>query len=102
MQISFTVWASADQFTLSLISFNFQTDHFMIFAILKGFWTIFGPGSPALQSLACDTMAQTVSQSACESNFSDFAYIVGEKRNRLNFSTQKKLVYLYSNLRLLK
>ena len=45
---------------------------------------------------------QGVAQSACESNFSDFGYIVGEKQiYRMNFSTQRKLVYLYCNLRLL-
>ena len=31
------------------------------------------------------------SQSVCETNFSDFEYIEGAKRNRLNFATQFKL-----------
>jgi len=57
---------------------------------------------PALQELATKVMVQGVAQSACESNFSDFGYIVGEKQiYRMNFSTQRKLVYLYCNLRLL-
>ena len=38
---------------------------------------------PNLQKLACQVVSQTISQRACESNFSDFAYIVSEKRNKL-------------------
>ena len=68
---------------------------------IKGFWTVFGVGQPGLQSLATKCIVQSISQSACETNFSDFSYIVSEKRNRLNFETQKKLVYVYCNLRLL-
>ena len=38
---------------------------------------------PNLQKLACQVVSRTISQRACESNFSDFAYIVSEKRNKL-------------------
>ena len=68
---------------------------------IKGFWTLFGIGQPMLQKLATTVMVQAVSQNMCESNFSDFTYIVNGKRNKRNFDTPTKLVYVYCNLSLL-
>ena len=70
---------------------------------IKGFWIFPGSTMPALQELATKVMVQArVWHSPPESNFSDFGYIVGEKQiYRMDFSTQRKLVYLYCNLRLL-
>ena len=59
---------------------------------LKGFWTIFGSGTPAIQGLACKVLVQPISQSACESNFSDFSYIVacGRKKKQAKFCYTKE------------
>ena len=68
----------------------------------QGILDLFGSTMPALQELATRISYKSYTESACESNFSDFGYIVGEKQiYRMNFSTQRKLVYLYCNLRLL-
>lgn len=47
-------------------------------------WTAFGSGTPELQLVATRVLAQTVSASACERNWSTFDFVQTKKRNRLS------------------
>lgn len=64
-------------------------------------WANFGAQTPLLQSLAFKLLAQSVSSSCCERNWSTYAFIHSLRRNKLNSSRAQDLVYIHKNLRLL-
>jgi len=66
------------------------------------FWTLLGSRAPELQSLAIQVLSQVSSASACERAWSAYAFIHDKKRNRLTASRASKLVWVFSNLRLVK
>jgi hAT family C-terminal dimerisation region len=66
-------------------------------------WTMnFSEGEgQSLRSLALRILTIPASSAASERNWSSFGYILDNKRNRLTPERATKLVYLYSNLRLI-
>jgi hypothetical protein len=59
-----------------------------------------GPEVPHLQRLATRILAQTVSSSPCERNWSTFSLIHTKQRNRLGYQKLQKLVYCHYNMKL--
>jgi hypothetical protein len=64
-------------------------------------WDMYGNETPALQALAVKVLSQCSSSSSCERNWSTFDFIHSKKRNRLNPTTTRKLVFVHQNLKLL-
>ena len=65
-------------------------------------WETFGTATPNLMKLAIRVLSQGSSASPCERNWSTFSLIHTRRRNRLSPCHVEKLVYLHTNLRLLK
>ncbi|PIA61971.1 hypothetical protein AQUCO_00200158v1 [Aquilegia coerulea] len=63
-------------------------------------WANFGGDTPQLRSIAVRILAQTVSSSGCERNWSTFGMIHSPKRCKLLDETLHRLVYVHYNLRL--
>ena len=65
-------------------------------------WSSFGSSCPVLQHVAIKVLSRVASACSCERNWSTFEFIHSKKRNRLEPSRANDLVYVFSNLRLLK
>jgi hypothetical protein len=65
-------------------------------------WEAYGDLFPALTPMAIRTLACVASSSACERNWKDYTFIHTKPRNRLKADKAKDLVYVHSNLRLLR
>lgn len=66
-----------------------------------GWWQVNGAEWPALQPIAVRILSVGTSSSASERNFSTWNHIWSNRANRLNFQRTVKLVFVYSNLRML-
>lgn len=64
-------------------------------------WQQFGGHAPELQWIALRLLSQISSACACERNWSMFDFIHNARRNQLGVDKAFKLVYIFSNLRLL-
>jgi len=64
--------------------------------------TYIDPWWPELGKVGMRVLAQVVSASACERNWSAYGRVHTDARNRLNTKTAEKLVYVYSNTRMLQ
>jgi hypothetical protein len=64
-------------------------------------WGYYGAETPELQTLASRVLSQVCSSSAAERNWSTYGFIHSIKRNRLQSTKAKDLVYIHSNLRLI-
>ncbi|XP_061990696.1 uncharacterized protein LOC133709101 [Rosa rugosa] len=64
-------------------------------------WSTYGSQVPELAEVAQKVLAQLVSSSSTERNWSTYSYIHSVKRNRLNAERADKLVFIHSNIRLL-
>ena len=67
----------------------------------RNWWANFGVETPFLQSMAFKLLRQPTSSSCCERNWSTYSFIHLFRRNRLNPSCAKDLVYILNNLSLL-
>lgn len=61
---------------------------------------MYGTDCEVLQRLAVRVLAQTVSSSPCERNWSTFSLIHTNKRNKLGYDRLQKLVYCHYNMKL--
>jgi hypothetical protein len=61
---------------------------------------MFGYSTPVLQKLAMRLVSQCASATGCERNWSTFAFIHTNVRNRLTYEKLHKLVYVNYNLRI--
>lgn len=64
-------------------------------------WQQFGSHAPELQHIAVRLLSQISSACACERNWSSFDFIHSRRRNQLHVERAFKLVYIFTNLRLL-
>ena len=64
-------------------------------------WSRFGSHLPVLQKLAMRVLGAPVSSSASERNWSAYKHVISDTRTRLTSDRAKKLVYIYSNSRVL-
>ncbi|KAK8474191.1 hypothetical protein V6N13_088410 [Hibiscus sabdariffa] len=64
-------------------------------------WSIYGSQTPELAEVAKKVLSQPISSSSAERAWSTYGHVHSLKRNRLNSSRADKLVYIYTNLRLL-
>ena len=64
-------------------------------------WQQFGSHAPELQHIAVRLLSQVSSACACERNWSTFDFIHSRRRNQLKVERAFKLVYIFTNLRLL-
>jgi Protein of unknown function (DUF 659)/hAT family C-terminal dimerisation region len=62
-------------------------------------WQVWGGEFPTLRKVAMKVLAQVSSASACERNWSNFAFIHSKSRNRLLPERANDLVYVYANRR---
>ncbi|XP_058088407.1 uncharacterized protein LOC131235285 [Magnolia sinica] len=62
-------------------------------------WSMYGTNCEVLQRLAVRVLAQTVSSSPCERNWSTFSLIHTSKRNRIGYEKLQKLVYCHYNMK---
>ena len=65
-------------------------------------WSSFGASTPVLQQVAIKVLSRVASACSCEHNWSTFEFIHSRKRNRLEPARANALVYVFSNLRLIK
>lgn len=65
-------------------------------------WGQYGATVPELQAAARKILAQCSSACSCERNWSTYGFIHSKLRNRLRPERARDLVYVFSNLRLLK
>ncbi|XP_058110230.1 uncharacterized protein LOC131253295 [Magnolia sinica] len=63
-------------------------------------WSMYGTDCEVLQRLVVRVLAQTVSSSPCERNWSTFSLIHTNKRNRIGYERLQKLVYCHYNMKL--
>ena len=63
-------------------------------------WITFGEITPLLQKYALRIVSQCTSSSGCERNWSTFALVHTQVRNRLGYEKLHKMVYCHYNLRL--
>ncbi|XP_058106347.1 uncharacterized protein LOC131249559 [Magnolia sinica] len=63
-------------------------------------WSMYGTDCEVLQRLAVRVLAQTVSSSPCERNWSTFSLIHTNKRNRIGYERLQKLLYCHYNMKL--
>eukprot|EP00965_Chrysotila_dentata_P185379 6119932-Pleurochrysis_carterae.AAC.1 len=61
-------------------------------------WTMYGAHLPAIRAVAQRVLAQPVSASAAERNWSIYGQIKSKVRNRLKHSTSDKLVFCHESL----
>lgn len=64
------------------------------------FWELFGAELGELRSVAMKVLAQPVTTSAAERNWSAYEFVHSKKRNKLSAARCNDLVYVFSNLRL--
>ncbi|KAK8481028.1 hypothetical protein V6N13_092896 [Hibiscus sabdariffa] len=64
-------------------------------------WSIYGSQTSELAEVAKKVLSQPISSSLAERAWSTYGHVHSLKRNRLNSSRADKLVYIYTNLRLL-
>ena len=64
-------------------------------------WQQFGSHAPELQHIAVRLLSQVSSACTCERIWSTFDFIHSRRRNRLHVDRATKLVYIFTNLRLL-
>ncbi|KAH1197017.1 hypothetical protein GmHk_18G050908 [Glycine max] len=67
----------------------------------RNWWANFGAKTYFLQSSAFKLLGQPTSSSCCERNWSTYSFIHSLRRNRLNPSGTKNLVYIHNNFHLL-
>ncbi|XP_048594911.1 uncharacterized protein LOC111200150 [Brassica napus] len=67
----------------------------------KKWWANFGAQTPFLQTLAFKLLGQLSSSSCYERNWSTYSFIHSLRRNKLNPSRAKDLVFIHNNLRFL-
>jgi len=65
-------------------------------------WAMYGAALPKLQAIAMEVLSHSATASSCEQNWSKFQQVHSSARNRLNTRRADKLVWLFSNLRLVK
>lgn len=65
-------------------------------------WMTYGNEAPELQAIAIRVLSQVASSGASERNWSDFDYIYTKRRNRMTPSLVTDLVYLYSNMKMIR
>lgn len=65
-------------------------------------WRDWGGSAPMLRQLAMKVLSQAASACSCERNWSNFGFIHSRLRNRLTAERAADLVYVFSNLRVLK
>ena len=65
-------------------------------------WAKYGGKSPELQKVAMDILSLVAGACSCERNWSAFDFIHSKKRNKLSPAKAEELVYVFSNLRLLR
>jgi hAT family C-terminal dimerisation region len=66
------------------------------------FWREWGSACPKLSKLAIRVLSQVASASACERNWSTYDFIHSKKRNKLLPKRAEDLVFVFTNLRLLR
>jgi hypothetical protein len=64
-------------------------------------WDVYGMPLPQMRMIAMRVLACVASSSACERNWSDFGFIHSKKRNKLSTTQLEKLVYVFSNVRMM-
>ena len=79
-----------------------STDPSVHVAPFHKWWDAMGGGAKALQTIARRILAQLCSASACERNWSMYSFVHNKVRNRLKHSRAEDLVYIYTNIRLLR
>lgn len=65
-------------------------------------WLQYGSECSKLQQVAVKVLAQCSSACSCERNWSSYGFVHSKSRNRLKASRARDLVFVFSNLRLLK
>jgi len=65
-------------------------------------WSQFSVTEPLLSEMAIRVLQIGVASSACERLFSKWGYILSKYRTRLAVARQHKLVYLFSNWRMIE
>ena len=72
----------------------------LVIFIAAEWWFMYGNHSPTLRNLALTVLSKTASSSACERNWSTFALIHTNQRNRLAYPRLQQLVFYYYNMKL--
>lgn len=67
-----------------------------------GWWMQFGGAAPELQTVAMLVLSQPSSACPCETNWSTYQFIHSPERNRLDPVRAESLVFVHSNVRLLR
>ena len=65
-------------------------------------WQTHCDGAPELQYVAMHILAQPTASSPCERSWSAFDFIHNKRRNRLKPARVEKLVFVFSNMQLLR
>ena len=65
-------------------------------------WAKYGGSIPELQQFAMDVLSLVAGACSCERNWSAYDFIHSKKRNKLSAEKCEELVYIFSNLRLLR
>ena len=65
-------------------------------------WSAYGSVAPKLKQLAMKVLSRPASASASEQSWSEYDYIHSKRRHRLKADVASKLVFVHSNLRLLR
>ena len=65
-------------------------------------WAKYGGSIPELQRFAMDVLSLVAGACSCERNWSAFDFVHSKKRNKLSAEKSAELVYIFSNLRLLR
>ena len=65
-------------------------------------WAKYGGSVPELQRVAMDILSLVAGACSCERNWSAFEFIHSKKRNKLSAAKCEELVYIFTNLRLLR
>ena len=65
-------------------------------------WSTYGGAHPEIQRVAMDILSLVGGACSCERNWSVFDFIHSKKRNKLSPEKAEELVYIFSNLRLLR
>jgi hypothetical protein len=65
-------------------------------------WAKYGGNTPELQRFAMEVLSLVAGACSCERNWSAFDFVHSKKRNKLSAEKSAELVYIFSNLRLLR
>ena len=65
-------------------------------------WKSYGSTTPQLQRLAMRLLSQPAIAAASEQSWSEYDYVHDKRRNRLKTKVANKLVFVHSNLRIIK